>query len=40
MQYQVMLLQLTQQEKKQYFSQFKVVSSFYEDTEVIDSTTM
>ena len=36
----IMLLQLTQQEKKQRFSQFKVISSFYEDTVVIDSTTM
>ena len=35
-----MLLQLTQQEKKSTFSQFKVVSSFYEDTVVIESTTM
>ena len=26
--------------KKQHFSQIKVVLSFYEDTEVIDSTTM
>ena len=34
----IMLLQLTKQEKKQRFSQFKVVSSFYEDTVVIDST--
>ena len=35
-----MLLQLTQQEKKATFSQFKVVSSFYEDTVVIERTTM
>ena len=33
-----MLLQLTQQGKKATFSQFKVVSSFYEDTVVIEST--